>query len=108
VQMDELYARVRDNPKARWLWVAIDPVTKAIPSIHLGGRKHEDTRASAAAWGVVSAVLSPRASARSVARTGAGLAREYRAHTPAMALGLTHRVLAVGDILRTPRLTAAA
>ncbi len=32
VQLDELYAKVRDSEKATWLWLAIDPVTKIIPS----------------------------------------------------------------------------
>jgi hypothetical protein len=33
---------------------------------------------------------------------------KYRARTPAMALGLTDRVLTVGDILRMPLILAAA
>ena len=33
---------------------------------------------------------------------------KYRARTPAMALGLTDRVLTVGDILRMPLIPAAA
>lgn len=45
VQLDELYAKVRDSEQARWLWLAIDPVTKVIPSLHLGGRKNEDAYA---------------------------------------------------------------
>jgi IS1 family transposase len=36
--MDELYAKVKDEEKARWLWLAIDPVSKALPALHLGGR----------------------------------------------------------------------
>ena len=47
VQLDELYAKVRDSEQARWLWLAIDPVTKVIPSLHLGGRKNEDAYAVA-------------------------------------------------------------
>ena len=45
VQLDELYAKVRDSDKAAWLWLAIDPVTKIIPSLHLGGRKSADAYA---------------------------------------------------------------
>jgi len=45
VQMDELYARVKNSEQARWLWLAIDPVTKVIPSLHLGGRKSVDAYA---------------------------------------------------------------
>jgi transposase-like protein len=37
VQMDELYARVR-GVGGRWLWVAIDPVSKAILAFHVGWR----------------------------------------------------------------------
>jgi IS1 family transposase len=43
VQVDELYAKVRTG--VQWLWLAIDPVTKIIPSLHLGGRKQEDAYA---------------------------------------------------------------
>ena len=28
VQLDELYAKVRDSEQARWLWLAIDPITR--------------------------------------------------------------------------------
>jgi len=37
-----------------------------------------------------------------------GLKRTYRKRTPAMALGITDRVLTVGDILRTPLIPIAA
>jgi IS1 family transposase len=43
VQLDELHAKVRTG--VQWLWLAIDPVTKIIPSIHLGGRKQDDAYA---------------------------------------------------------------
>ena len=39
IQMDELYAKVRSSIKARWLWLAIDPVSKTLPSLHLGSRQ---------------------------------------------------------------------
>ncbi|NLF79528.1 MAG: IS1 family transposase, partial [Chloroflexi bacterium] len=42
IQMDDLYAKVKDEEKARWLWLAIDPVSKALPALHLGGRRAED------------------------------------------------------------------
>ena len=47
VQLDELHAKVRDSEQAKWLWLAIDPVSKVIPSLHLGGRKSEDAYAVA-------------------------------------------------------------
>ena len=45
VQLDELYAKVRDREQVAWLWLAIDPVTKSIPSLHLGERKSADAYA---------------------------------------------------------------
>jgi transposase-like protein/IS1 family transposase len=42
LQLDELYTRVRGIASARWLWLAIDPVSKAIPSLHIGGRTKQD------------------------------------------------------------------
>ena len=44
VQMDELYCRVR-RTGIMWLWLAIDPITKILPSLHLGNRKNDDTMA---------------------------------------------------------------
>ena len=45
VQMDELCVRVRGLRDRCWLWLAIDPVSKAIPSLHLGARKADDAYA---------------------------------------------------------------
>jgi transposase-like protein/IS1 family transposase len=45
VQMDELYAKVRGTDETRWLWLAIDPVTKILPALHLGGRRATDAYA---------------------------------------------------------------
>jgi transposase-like protein len=42
LQLDELFAPVAGNKRKSWLWVAIEPVTKIIPSIHLGGRTNDD------------------------------------------------------------------
>lgn len=44
VQLDELYCRVRLKGKM-WLWLAIDPLTKILPSLHLGKRKNVDAMA---------------------------------------------------------------
>jgi IS1 family transposase len=41
VQMDELYTRIRTTASATWLWLAFDPVSKAIPSLHVGGRTQD-------------------------------------------------------------------
>jgi IS1 family transposase len=40
LQLDELHARVR-REGVQWLWVALDPVTKVIPALHLGTRTTE-------------------------------------------------------------------
>jgi IS1 family transposase len=42
LQIDELYTRVRSIASARWLWLAIDPASKAIPTLHVGGRTKSD------------------------------------------------------------------
>ena len=42
IQMDELYAKVRNAQKSAWVWLAIDPVSKALLSLHVGGRKTVD------------------------------------------------------------------
>ncbi|MCP4359834.1 MAG: hypothetical protein GY796_17645 [Chloroflexi bacterium] len=44
VQLDELYARVR-QVGAMWLWLAIDPVSKILPALHLGKRTNDDAMA---------------------------------------------------------------
>jgi IS1 family transposase/transposase-like protein len=38
VQLDELRARLRDRTHVAWLWLAVDPVAKVIPALHLGQR----------------------------------------------------------------------
>lgn len=42
IQMDELYTKVKGAEKARWLWLAIGPVSKVLPVLHLGGRQAAD------------------------------------------------------------------
>ncbi|MBZ0306375.1 MAG: hypothetical protein K8I82_09940 [Anaerolineae bacterium] len=42
VQLDELYARVKGAQGGSWLWLALDPISKALPALHPGGRKAED------------------------------------------------------------------
>jgi IS1 family transposase len=43
IQLDELRARLRGGTRGLWLWVAVDPLSKIIPALHLGAR----TQASA-------------------------------------------------------------
>jgi IS1 family transposase len=41
VQLDELRTRLRNRAKVLWLWVAVDPITKLIPVLHLGPRTQD-------------------------------------------------------------------
>ncbi len=41
VQLDEVRTRLRHRAHTLWLWVAIDPVTKLIPVLHLGPRTQD-------------------------------------------------------------------
>ncbi len=38
LQLDELRTRLRGPAAVCWLWLAVDPLTKAIPALHLGRR----------------------------------------------------------------------
>ncbi len=38
LQLDELRTRLRSRAHVLWLWVAVDPLTKLIPVLHLGAR----------------------------------------------------------------------
>jgi hypothetical protein len=38
LQLDELRTRLRSYKQVLWLWLAIDPLTKVIPVLHLGPR----------------------------------------------------------------------
>jgi hypothetical protein len=38
LQLDELRTRLRCYKQVLWLWLAIDPLTKIIPVLHLGPR----------------------------------------------------------------------
>ncbi len=38
LQLDELRARRRNQASVLWLWVALDPLTKLIPVLHVGAR----------------------------------------------------------------------
>lgn len=42
LQLDELYAKVRQAPDKHWLWAAIDPLTKIVPSVWFGKRTTAD------------------------------------------------------------------
>jgi IS1 family transposase len=41
LQLDELRTRLRSRAQALWLWVALDPLTKVIPGLHLGARTQD-------------------------------------------------------------------
>jgi len=38
IQLDELRTRLRNRTHTLWLWLALDPLTKIIPVLHLGAR----------------------------------------------------------------------
>ncbi len=38
LQLDELRTRLRCSTQVVWLWLAIDPLTKILPVLHLGPR----------------------------------------------------------------------
>ncbi len=38
LQLDELRTRLRSYTQVLWLWLAIDPITKLMPVLHLGPR----------------------------------------------------------------------
>jgi IS1 family transposase/transposase-like protein len=42
LQLDELYAKVRQAPDKHWLWAAIAPCTKIVPSVWVGKRTTAD------------------------------------------------------------------
>jgi transposase-like protein len=41
LQLDELRTRLRRRTHTLWLWLAVDPLTKLIPVLHLGTRTQE-------------------------------------------------------------------
>jgi transposase-like protein len=41
LQLDELRTRLRPSTQALWLWLAIDPLTKILPVLHLGPRMQD-------------------------------------------------------------------
>ncbi len=45
LQLDELRTRLRCRAHVLWLWVAIDPITKLIPVLHLGARTQDSAHA---------------------------------------------------------------
>jgi IS1 family transposase len=38
LQLDEIRTRLRNRAHTLWLWLAIDPLTKLVPTLHLGAR----------------------------------------------------------------------
>ncbi len=41
LQLDELRTRLRIHTHVLWLWVAVDPLSKIIPVLHLGARTQD-------------------------------------------------------------------
>ncbi|MDQ5851984.1 MAG: hypothetical protein M3380_07930 [Chloroflexota bacterium] len=45
LQLDELRTRLRSRAQVCWLWVALDPLTKLMPVLHLGARRQQAAHA---------------------------------------------------------------
>ncbi len=45
LQLDELRTRLRSHAQVLWLWVALDPLTKLMPVLHLGTRSQQAAHA---------------------------------------------------------------
>jgi IS1 family transposase len=45
VQLDEIRTRLRSRAHGLWLWLAVDPITKIIPVLHLGTRTQDAAHA---------------------------------------------------------------
>ncbi len=45
IQLDELRTRLRSRQAVLWLWLALDPLTKIVPVIHLGPRSQASAHA---------------------------------------------------------------
>jgi IS1 family transposase len=56
LQLDEIRTRLRARAQVIWLWVAVDPVTKLMPALHLGPRTQESAHRLVH---VVRSVLAP-------------------------------------------------
>jgi transposase-like protein/IS1 family transposase len=41
IQFDELRTRLRNRAHTLWLWVAVDPISKLVPVLHLGARTQD-------------------------------------------------------------------
>jgi len=45
VQLDEIRTRLRSRAHGLWLWLAIDPISKIVPVLHLGARTQDAAHA---------------------------------------------------------------
>jgi IS1 family transposase len=45
IQLDEIRTRLRSRAQSLWLWLAIDPITKLVPVLHLGSRTQDAAHA---------------------------------------------------------------
>lgn len=95
VQLDELWANVKNGSQDMWLWVAHDAKTKLIPVLQVGRCYYHFVRPHQS----LAVVLSKPA-----LRKGKQTPRKYRKQTPAQAAGLTDRIWTVRDLLLYPLL----
>lgn len=87
VQLDELWANVKNSGPDLWLWVASDVKTKIVPVLQVGGRTQE---------------MAYRVVHEPIDRKGKQQPRRHRRRTPAMAAGLTLRRWTVKELLSFP------
>jgi IS1 family transposase len=45
LQLDEIRTRLRSRAHGLWLWLAVDPITKIVPALHLGARTQDAAHA---------------------------------------------------------------
>jgi IS1 family transposase len=45
LQLDEIRTRLRSRAHGLWLWLAVDPITKIVPVLHLGARNQDAAHA---------------------------------------------------------------
>jgi IS1 family transposase len=45
LQLDEIRTRLRSRAHGLWLWLAVDPITKIVPTLHLGARTQDAAHA---------------------------------------------------------------
>jgi hypothetical protein len=72
IQLDELRTQLRRRADVLWLWIAVDPLTKVVPVLHLGPRTQQSAHA------VVHALVAALAPGFVPVVTSDGVMSKYR------------------------------